>query len=168
MILQKPNECFAPYGGSLGDEYPPDNGCSLAYLGRGFSRPSGTGSLGVAAIGESLGKEEVWDGLPFRPQARAGSKFEEVCKLAGVDRKELLVWNIVGCQPPDNRLTGTAYGRNAIEHCQVHFDRIVLGLRANPACGKRVILALGAVPLDTLIPNSGSISDYRGFVLESK
>ena len=160
MISSKPHECFEPFGG--------DNGCSLAYLGRGFSRPTGSGILGVAVVGESLGREEVWDSLPFRPQARAGSKFEEVCKLAGVDRKELLVWNIVGCQPPDNRLTGTTYGINAIAHCQVHFDRIILGLRPNPACGKRVILALGSVPLTTLVPNSRGVTDYRGFVLESK
>lgn len=169
MILQKPSACFEPYGGPPEDSYPPDNGCSLAYLGRGFSHPTGSGRLGVAAIGESLGKEEVWDGKPFRPQARAGGKFEEVLRLAGVDREDILVWNIVGCQPPDNRLGGTAYGINAIAHCQVHFDRVVLGLRANPASGKRVLLALGSVPLNTLVRNTGGgISTYRGFVLTSE
>ena len=41
--------------------------------GEGFSRPEGRGTLGVLIVGEALGEH---DGLPFRPNAPAGSVLE--------------------------------------------------------------------------------------------
>ena len=148
-MLQKPIEC---------------NRCPLEKIGKGFSNPDGTGKLGIVGIGESLGAEEVWDGLPFRPKAQAGSKLEEVLALAGVDRRDLLLWNVVACQPPGNDLEGW---EGAIEHCKVHFDRVLSGCRAGSnTIGRRVAIAFGSIPTHTL--GGGDVSKVRGFVLEAK
>jgi hypothetical protein len=42
----------------------------------------------------------------------------------------------------------------------------VLGARVAPAIGKRVIIAFGGIAFNTLIPNSGSIEDWRGFTID--
>ena len=159
MPVQKPQEC---------------NSCDLVQLStdekpltRGFSRPTGSGRLGVALIGESLGDEEYWKGRPFVEIASAGSKLEECLKLAGVSRDDFLLWNVCACQPlnPKNSLDGR---EDAIDHCKVHFDRIVLGLNANPGCGKRVLLTLGSIASRTFVANWQGISEWRGFVFEAK
>lgn len=168
-MLQKPRACYEPFSILPTSDVPwsgfSDNGCCLAEIGKGFSKPDGSGRLGIVGIGESLGKEEVRDGLPFRQRASAGSKLEECLKLAGVDRQDLLLWNILGCQPPDNSIKGY---ENAIKHCKVHFDRVVLGVRPAYGCGRRVIIAFGAVPFNTLVPKFTGVSDYVGFVFDNK
>ena len=147
-MLPKPPEC------SL---------CPLEKVGRGFSRPSGSGRLGVIGIGESLGTEEAWEGRPFVEKAQAGSKLEEILALAGVRREDLLLWNVVACQPPGNSLEGW---NNAIDHCKVHFDTVVLGSLYNNDIKRRVIITFGSTPTHTLM--GGDVSKVRGFVLEAK
>lgn len=148
-MLQKPREC---------------DHCPLEHIGKGFIRPEGLGSLGVAAVGEAGGAEEAWDGLPFRPKAQAGSKLEECFKLSGHPRGDFLITNLLSCQPPGNELRGAAYQHEAINHCKVHFDAAIKKVRTGNV-GKKVYLALGAVPISTL---SGMGLDERGFVLDAK
>jgi uracil-DNA glycosylase family 4 len=138
-------------------------GCALYNVGKGFSRPDGSGRLGIVGIGESLGSEEVWDGLPFRPKAQAGSKLEEILALAGVDRQDLLLWNVVACQPPGNKLGGWD---NAIQHCKVHFDRVLGTCKESNNIGRTVVIAFGSVPTHTL--GGSDITKVRGFVLEAR
>lgn len=149
-MLEKPKEC---------------RDCDLETAGTGFSVPEGRCTNGVLLVGEALGREEAIDGLPFRPQAEAGSMLERVLKLAGVERPSLGLWNILGCQPPKNWLEGAPYEISAINHCRVHFDRVVD--RFKPRC----IVALGNVPFRTLTGVSGEkrgIMQSRGYVYESK
>ena len=138
--------------------------CCLARVGKGFSKPDGSGELGIIGIGESLGSEEVWSGLPFRPKAQAGSKLNEILELAGLPREKILLWNLIACQPPDNDLKGYD---DAIDHCKVYFDRVVFGVKPAPAIGKRVIIAFGSKPLSSLVSGMGGVSEVRGFVHES-
>src|ERR1035438_760581 len=152
--MQKPKEC---------------RGCPLENRGLGFSRPEGSGKNGVLVVGESLGWEEYLDGLPFRPHAQAGSALEKGFKLAGFERHDFKLWDIIGCHPPNNKIEGVEYGEGAIEHCKIHFNRVLekhCNDNSNP-----VILALGNVPLKVLTGVSGdpkekqSISNLRGYVL---
>lgn len=150
-------------------------GCSLYKLGRGFSLPDGKGTSGVVAIAEALGNNEVMEGLPLRPRAEAGSKFEEALRLLGRSRNELLIWNVLGCQPPGNKLYSDdgyplSYTENAISHCaKAHFERIVGGFKTPHI---KTILALGATALQTLTGRSmddrWSINMVRGYVMKSK
>ena len=154
---------------------PPCIGCPLHSLGDGFSSPEGDCTSGVAIIGEALGYEEFQDALPFRPQAAAGSKLEEIFRLTASDlsrpisRKQFLLWNIIACKPPSNELVGSPYEWSAIEHCKVHFDKIILN---NPKV--KIILALGATAMRVLTGFTGlasekqSIFDLRGYVFPTK
>ncbi len=153
-------------------------GCPLYKLSDGFSEPEGEGTNGVCIIGEALGYEEFLDGLPFRPKAQAGSKLEEAFRLVEADtlrpcsRQHFKLWNIIACKPPGNELAGRDYEHGAIAHCETHFKKVVNGF--TPAHHHKTILGLGNTPLRVLTGFSGeaylkeSISNLRGFVLESK
>ena len=164
---------------------PPDcNGCILESfitkaghtlnLGRGFSKPDGKGLSGVVVIGEGLGTDERIDGLPFRPHAQAGGKLEQAFRLVNIPRDQFLLWNLIGCQPPDNKLSGAWYEERAIEWCRkAHFKDIVGGFQP-PERKQKVILALGNLPMRVLggftgeAANKESISWTRGYVVKSR
>lgn len=162
--MQKPKDC---------------QGCPLEGRGLGFSRPEGSGKNGVLVIGESLGREEYLKGTPFVKYAQAGSVLEKAFTLTGVEREDHKLWNIVACQPPNNRLEGADYGEKAIEHCKRHFRRVLfdhsrLCTVNNSIIKYPVMLALGNVPLKVLTGVSGdprekqSISNLRGYVLPAR
>jgi uracil-DNA glycosylase family 4 len=148
-MLTKPIECI---------------GCPLENIGRGFSIPEGIGSIPLLICGESLGYNEMLEGLPFRPNAQAGSILHRVINRARINRNSLAFWNMCGCQPPGDKLSGTYYEYSAINHCRIHFDRVIA--RYNP----KIILALGGLPFKHLTGLSGhklNITDIRGYVFQS-
>jgi uracil-DNA glycosylase len=181
MPLQKPPECFS---------------CPLENIGQGFSTPDGLGTSGVVIIGETLGHDEMIEGKPFRPRAQSGSKLDECIKIAGEElgipltRNHFLLWNVVACNPPGDRLSGTSYEHAAIRHCEKNFVKVIGNVATNNNEGKlhasqlsdkvkstnnnvKVFLALGNIPLRTLSGISGvasdkqSISHLRGYPLHS-
>jgi uracil-DNA glycosylase family 4 len=130
----------------------------------GFVRAEGIGSLGVLIIGEAGGKSERKDGLPFRFYAQAGSQLETITKLAGFQRSQFRIANVVNCQPPNDYLSGASYELGAIEHCRVHREKVIQEMK--PKC----ILALGEIAFRTLTGLCGpkqTISYMRGYVMES-
>lgn len=147
-MLTKPADCY---------------GCPLYSIGRGFSAPEGLGSNGVLGVAEALGDNEVIDGLPLRPVGQAGGVLERSFTRIGISRPEFALWNMVACQPPDNKLENTSFEIGAVNHCKTHFDRVLQ--RYQP----RLILAFGNVPIKFLAGYSGkkkSVSFVRGFVLD--
>ena len=148
-MLIKPSECVP---------------CDLGTKGTGFSKPEGTGANGVLAVGEGLGFNEAKDGLPFRPYAEAGSVLERAFKRSGYDREQFRLYNIVNCHPPNDWLAGAPWEIGAIEHCKVHFRRVVEEMKP------KVILALGSIALRTLTGMAGKyqgITHLRGYVLDA-
>ena len=138
--------------------------CALDEIAEGFSRPEGSGANGVLAVGEGLGRSEAHDGLPFRPYAEAGSVLARAIRHCDLDREQFRFWNVIACRPPHDRLEGAGYEIDAIEHCKVHFDRVVAEMKP------RVLLALGNVALRTLTGMTGryqTITHVRGYVLHS-
>jgi len=146
-MLNRPKEC---------------EGCPLNNIAEGFSQPEGTGSIPLLIVGESLGYNEMLEGLPFRPNAPAGSILHRIIQdRAKFSRSQLLFWNICGCHPPGDKLANTSYEYEASQHCRVHFDRVVQKYRP------RVILACGALPfrhLTGLVGKKLQITNARGYV----
>lgn len=105
--------------------------CPLYERSNGFSKPDGTGALGVTIIGEALGHEEYLDGLPFRPKAVAGSMLMEALRIVSeelrqpISREGFRYWNVIACNPPYNKLEGESYAREAIECCDQYFRMVV-------------------------------------------
>ncbi len=60
----------------------------------------GDTELGVMIVGEAPGQEEGRRGLPF--VGSAGMLLNECIEKAGYSRDEVMVSNLVKCQPPGN------------------------------------------------------------------
>jgi uracil-DNA glycosylase family 4 len=138
--------------------------CPLETIGGGFSTPEGTGSIPMLLVGESLGYNEMLQGLPFRPDAVAGSLLHRIIAKAGVPRSSVALWNLIGCRPPADKLDGTWYQYSAVNHCRVHFDKVIEKYKP------KVILALGALPFKHLTGLEGfklNVSNCRGYVFRS-
>jgi uracil-DNA glycosylase family 4 len=137
-------------------------GCPLEKIGVGFGRPEGTGTNGVLIVGEALGASEAADSLPFRPYAASGAILERALRKSGLDRQAFVLFNVVNCQPPGNKLEGKHYEAGAVEHCRQHLAQVITQYRPS------VIVALGNVALKNLtgmVGRNRSISHLRGFVL---
>lgn len=139
-------------------------GCPLDEIGTGFTQIEGTGSLGVMVIAEASGEAEARDSLPLRPFAQSGSVFEKACQRASINRQQLAVTNVIRCRPPNNKLEGTEYEAEAINHCSQYLDAAVKKFKP------RAILALGGVATRTLTGLTGpklGVSNIRGMILHS-
>ena len=127
-------------------------------------RPEGTGALRVMAFGEALGDHEAKDQLPFRPYAEAGSLLERALRIAGIDRTQLTLTNMVWYQPPNNWLDGAPWETDAIAACRPWNEKLME--ERQPRC----LLAFGAIPFRELSGMSGyrqGILLTRGFPVES-
>ncbi len=139
-------------------------GCPLDKISQGFSRPVGTGALGVLVVAEALGEHEAREGYPLVPWAESGSMFQRALDKAGIDRDQLALWNIVACRPPSNKFENMPWEWGAAQHCRVHFNEVLERFRP------RVILALGNTALKHLTGMTGksrTVSSLRGYVLPS-
>lgn len=135
-------------------------GCPIAgAVGR--LRPEGTCANGVMILGESMGDTEVEEGLPFRPSAPAGSVLERAIRKVGMDRQQFVLWNVLPCQPPNNKIPKRLESE-AIEWGREYVEEQIK--RYNPRC----ILALGNIPIRAasgLVGDKLSVSYLTGYVL---
>lgn len=129
-------------------------------------QPEGTGANRIYVLAEALGEHEERECLPLRPQAPTGSIFDYIIRSQGWNRDQFLLGNTIWCRPgPKNFLKGASYEYEAIEHCQVHNDRLIAERRP------KVLLALGDIAMRTLTGHTGKkqgISLLRGFILHSQ
>ncbi len=138
------------------------NGCALHHLGKGFAKPEGHARKKLLVVAEALGENEAKDSLPLRPYAQSGAIFERALMALRMSRDDVVIHNIVNCQPPGNVLEGAWYKYEAISHCKRNLDRVVEEYQPT------AILALGGVSLESLTGMKGrkrNISSLRGYVL---
>lgn len=128
-------------------------------------QPEGTGSSGVLILGEAGGRNEANDGLPFRPYAEAGSVLERAFRLAGVDRQQFTIANVVNYRPPNDWLENAPWEYEAISFCRPMNEKLFR--ERQPRC----FLALGGVAMRELSGMTGhrqGILLTRGFPVPSK
>lgn len=124
--------------------------------------PSGLGTSGIVAFGESLGENEEKEGRPFVEWAEAGSVLERALWRAGIPRSHLTLTNIVWYRPPRNWLDGAPWEADAIRACRPLNDELVDRVRP------KVILALGGLAMRELTGFCGEkqgIEMVRGFIV---
>lgn len=172
--MQKPPKCDDCY---LAKQIPTKEG--FIQLGQSFTLSEGSPKFGVEIVGESAGRNEAQEGLPFRPNGESGSLITSIIEnltiedpITGKARKMVrgdFRWdNIVKCRPPNDELVGKVYEKEAIEHCRIHSRRSYNS--GNNFVSGKVILALGAVAFRELTGISGKkrgIEDVRGYVYRS-
>jgi uracil-DNA glycosylase family 4 len=125
----------------------------------------GPRSAKLVLLGEALGAEEVKQMRVFAPRlpgekVNAGVILESILKASHIQRSEVYLMNVVPTRPPENDLKRLSEYGITLEECQ---EWARDELRAiNPNC----ILALGGVPLRSLVEHASDITSWRGSILE--
>ena len=117
----------------------------------------GTGSLEakLMLIGESPGKDEDREGIPFI--GKAGKMLDSILTNIGLDRKEIFISNVLKCHPAYNHKPGAS----TIDICISNYLRKEIKL-VKP----ELIVALGGMAAMTLLRISTTIilQQYRGTI----
>ena len=102
-------------------------------------------------VGEGPGADEDEQGLPF--VGRAGQLLTQMIeKGLKIPRPDVYICNIIKCRPPENRKPE----REEVAACRQFVERQIDAVRP------RVIVALGATAVETLLGKNQSMGSLRG------
>ena len=124
--------------------------CTLGPTRNQFVFGSGNEASLLLFVGEGPGADEDRLGLPF--VGKAGKLLDRMIDVIGLDREDVYVTNVVKCRPPNNRNPTS----DEIAHCMGILERQIELL--NP----KLIVTLGNVPTQALLPGSPGITKSRG------
>jgi uracil-DNA glycosylase family 4 len=124
--------------------------CALGPTRNQFVFGSGHDGSSLMFLGEGPGADEDRLGLPF--VGKAGKLLDRMIDVIGLDREDVYVTNVVKCRPPNNRNPTS----DEIAHCMGILERQIE--LVNP----KLIVTLGNVPTQALLPGSPGITKSRG------
>lgn len=102
---------------------------------------SGNTEAKILCIGEGPGRTESVQGLPFVGQA--GKLLDKLLILAGIERKDIFITNIVHHRPPENRDPLP----NEIESYGKYLDKIIEIIKP------KMIITLGRFSMSKFLPD---------------
>ncbi len=114
----------------------------------------GSFEANLMLIGEAPGEKEDELGLPF--VGAAGKELDIILELAGIDRKEIFITNVVKCRPAGNRNPKT----DEIAACNRYLREQI------KIIDPKVIILLGNVALYLVTGVMGGITKGRGKKME--
>ena len=125
----------------LKDEMEKDDSLPLKKGATKLVFGSGNTEAKILAVGEGPGRTEDFQGLPFVGQA--GKLLDKLFLLAGLERKQVFITNVVHHRPPENRdplpEEISAYGK--------YLDKII------EIISPKVIITLGRFSMGKFLPN---------------
>jgi uracil-DNA glycosylase len=126
--------------------------CPLGNLGR-TQVVFGTGNANAQLmfIGEGPGRDEHLQGEPFI--GRSGQLLTKMMSIAGIDRKNVFITNIVKCRPPENRKPTPIESTTCTN---------LLLFKQIEIIQPRIICTLGATALEGLVNRPVKITQERG------
>lgn len=141
------DELYAPYQKCLQ--------CPLGFLGRtNVVFGEGNPNTKLLFIGEAPGRDEDEQGRPF--VGRSGKLLTKALELAGINRDDVYITNIVKCRPPNNRKPLPIEITTCTNILLINQIKII-----QPA----LICPLGSVALTTLLGPDYKITKTRGTIL---
>ena len=105
-------------------------------------------------VGEAPGRDEDLQGEPF--MGRAGQLLTKIIASIGLSRSDVYFANVIKCRPPNNRNPES----DEVGTCEPFLFQQVDAVRP------RVVIALGAFAIRTLLRTSQPISALRGQVFD--
>ncbi|MBE5783223.1 MAG: uracil-DNA glycosylase [Clostridiales bacterium] len=115
-------------------------------------------------IGEAPGETEVIKGRPF--VGKAGKNLDEFLRLAGLEREEIFVSNVVKIRPTEKGPTGRTRNRAPNKEELSLFTPFLL--REIEAVQPGALVTLGNVPLKALTEGKITVGDCHGTWLDSR
>ena len=105
-------------------------------------------------VGEAPGRDEDLQGIPF--VGRAGQLLTKIIESIALSRDDVYIANVIKCRPPDNRNPSP----DEVRTCEPFLFAQVDSIKP------RVIVALGAFAVRTLLRKDEAISKVRGRVYD--
>ena len=115
---------------------------------------AGNPDADLVFVGEAPGRDEDLQGVPF--VGRAGQLLTKIIASIGLTRDEVYIANVVKCRPPGNRNPEPG----EVQTCEPFLFRQIDVIRP------KVVVALGAFAIHTLLGTNQVISRLRGRVYE--
>ena len=112
----------------------------------------GSPDADLVFVGEAPGRDEDRQGVPF--VGRAGQLLTTIIASIGLTRDEVYIANVIKCRPPDNRNPAL----DEVQTCEPFLFRQLDVIRP------KVVVALGAFAVRTLLGSDQAISRLRGRV----
>jgi len=147
----------APTGETLDDIRNDLGDCTRCKLHSGRTTlvfGAGNPDAALMFVGEGPGRDEDLQGVPF--VGRAGQLLTKIIASIGLTRDEVYIANVVKCRPPSNRNP---------EPDEVHTCEPFL-FRQLDTIQPKVVVALGAFAVRTLLRTDQAISRLRGQVYD--
>ena len=107
-------------------------------------------------VGEAPGRDEDRQGEPF--VGRAGQLLTKIIESIGLTREQVYIANVVKCRPPNNRNPEL----DEVRTCEPFLFRQLDVIQP------KVVVALGAFAIRTLLGTDQAISRLRGHVYECR
>ena len=114
----------------------------------------GNPNASLVFVGEAPGRDEDLQGIPF--VGRAGQLLTKIIASIGLTRDEVYIANVVKCRPPSNRNPQP----DEVQTCEPFLFRQLDLIRP------KVVVALGAFAIRTLLRTDQAVSRLRGQVYE--
>ncbi len=114
----------------------------------------GSSDADLVFVGEAPGRDEDLQGVPF--VGRAGQLLTKIIGSIGLTRDEVYIANVIKCRPPNNRNPE----RDEVQTCEPFLFRQLDVIRP------KVVVALGAFAVRTLLDSDQAISRLRGQVYD--
>lgn len=127
--------------------------CGLSQTRRNAVPGEGPEDARIMMIGEAPGAAEDLAGRPF--VGRAGALLDRALGLAGIDRGEVFITNIVKCRPPGNRRPSEM----EIRACMPYLRRQMELIRPSAIC------LMGNVPAKAVLGLQG-VTALRGRIFD--
>jgi len=127
--------------------------CPLGSTRKNLVFGDGNPQAQLVFVGEAPGSDEDEQGVPF--VGRAGQLLNRALEMVGLGREEVYIANILKCRPPNNR----APEPSEISVCMPFLLKQLEAIRPKLVC------ALGAVAMNTLMGRKMPITKVRGSVL---
>ena len=105
-------------------------------------------------VGEAPGRDEDRQGIPF--VGRAGQLLTKIIASIGLTRDEVYIANVIKCRPPHNRNPEL----DEVQTCEPFLFRQLDVIRP------KVVVALGAFAIRTLLRTDQGISRLRGHIYD--
>lgn len=117
----------------------------------GFSYAVGSGTNGVMIVAEALGKDEEIEGMAL--VGKSGYQLFQQLQRVGIEREGFTTHNVLSCRPPDNKLSGEVYEKEAIERCSPNLDAAIEKAKAVAKENNKtfVIVTLGVIPFKRIM-----------------
>lgn len=130
--------------------------CPLGFLGRkNVVFGEGNADAKLMFIGEAPGKDEDEQGRPF--VGKSGQLLNKAFSIAGIDRENIFITNIVKCRPPNNRTPAPLETNTCMNLFLFNQIKIIR---------PQIICTLGSVALNSLMGQAYQITKIRGSILK--